>query len=551
MPIPHRLVARAVTCLVWVTTCAAADLPKAGIGFRYDGSGVFPTDWNPPVKWNAGTKENLRWRIATANWGYGTPIEIGDQVVYMCEPGNEALVWPTLVCVRADTGAEVWRVAIDPLLTAPLSAGERASLTADWAKIHEIWRFAYAAAANLEKDHADPVKLKTIQDAFAARGLSLTGFKPGYGLLRQFRPEENADYKAIMKRLEKYGARLCTWQRFSSERVGVTLPTPVSDGEAIYTFDHYGTVARIDRQGKIAWIVASGQKAAISNGFGASPRLCGNLLLTYAGGQMIAWDKRTGKQVWSQGKTASAHAHGDYTSPIIMDLDGTTVVVGSRGEVVRASDGVVLNPRIGKVAYANFGYDDASDIISFTYYADNAKTTQYVRRLRLAGQTALVDELGSHEINMTHSSLIQDGRIYGNGQAIDIATQAIIRPGSTDPASAVKCVTSWPYDRLSQSLSCPPTRWIIASAGGRLYGACEGRPDQDGRATSLIAVFDRSGKALAWNITPQPPADDPALHKVTAQGVASKRFSYSHPFGLGRSAIYVRSSSHIWCFGTP
>jgi hypothetical protein len=68
--------------------------------------------------------------------------------------------------------------------------------------------------------------------------------------------------------------------------------------------------------------------------------------------------------------------------------------------------------------------------------------------------------------------------------------------------------------------------------------------------TALVTVYDLAGNSLGWNSVTMPAADDPAMKKVTDQGIDAGSFSYASPFGLGKSALYLRGTSHLWCFGS-
>jgi hypothetical protein len=522
----------------------AADIPRAGVGFRYDGSGVYPNDWKPPVAWDEASGQGVRWKIETPNWGYGCPIEVGDKVFFVSEPGTPDIPWPLLVCVSADTGKELWRTSINPLLAYGIDDAERARLTEEWAFVLDTWRFAYAAARDLPQ--ADSNQLVRIQASFKERGFDMGGYKHGYGLLRQFKPQNNPRYAAATKALGKYGVRVCTWQAFSKERVGMAFPTPVSDGEAIYVFDHFGTVARVMMDGKIGWIINGKQSAGQHNGLGASPRLCGDRLFTYNGGMAAAWDKHTGRQVWRAGvDTPKQHSHGDYTSPVLMDIGGVEVWISPRGEVYRVEDGnLLLSDLGGQVTYGNYAYDDARDTIYFSFTADNSKGHFYARRLVAGADGWKSEEVFTRERGLNPlSPVFVDGRIYHQGLILN--TTNGLPHKECDPRSLRHCN----YDAAASRIQAPLSHHLMLAAGGRVYGFDAGWLPK-GTNTALVTVYDLEGKSLGWNTVTQPSPEDPAMQKVIAQGIDAGSFSYSCSFSLGRSALYLRSPSHLWCFGS-
>ena len=73
-----------------------------GIGYRYDGTGVVPDSYKPPTS-------NLKVLEVYANWSYGSPVEVGDQVL--------AYSATRVVSHSGEQNApavKLWRTTIDP-----------------------------------------------------------------------------------------------------------------------------------------------------------------------------------------------------------------------------------------------------------------------------------------------------------------------------------------------------------------------------------------------------------------------------------------------------
>lgn len=146
------LVCAGLVCLILQTSAPAADpaatpayrppasVPKAGIGFLYDGTGVVPNS-KPPTTWNEKTGENILWRVELPSWCDGSPVPVGNRVFVMNEPGLEGMVFPLLQCYDADSGALLWSRVVDPFEAFPDMEPElRKALTADVAWVQAIIR---------------------------------------------------------------------------------------------------------------------------------------------------------------------------------------------------------------------------------------------------------------------------------------------------------------------------------------------------------------------------------------------------------------------------
>jgi outer membrane protein assembly factor BamB len=146
-----------------------------------------------------------------------------------------------------------------------------------------------------------------------------------------------------------------------------SFATPVTDGELVYVTTVNNAVAAVDMDGKIKWLVwetradkgGSTEHRCLHTRFAASPILVGDKLVVHQNGHMRAYDKATGKRVWSVWdpyvKDVKARGKGkgpprptpEAVTPAWARLklpDGGTmdVVVDGGHLVYRADDGAIV-----------------------------------------------------------------------------------------------------------------------------------------------------------------------------------------------------------------
>ena len=122
---------------------------------------------------------------------------------------------------------------------------------------------------------------------------------------------------------------------------GYTSSTPAADAERVYLFLGKSGVVALDHSGKQLWLTSVGEE---THGWGSasSPVLYGHLVIVNAFvecGQLVALDKKTGKEVWRAGELKES-----WNTPLLVPLpNGTT-------ELVVAISGKILgfDPATGK-----------------------------------------------------------------------------------------------------------------------------------------------------------------------------------------------------------
>jgi len=136
------------------------------------------------------------------------------------------------------------------------------------------------------------------------------------------------------------------------------LATPCVDGNLVYTINQNGILLALDSEkGKLAWSVDfkkdfDGKKPG-DWGYGSSPIVDGDLLLAVVGakgGQIVAFDKATGKMVWKNGDGGAS-----WNSPVTFAL-GTQRAVA----IISSSKGVsTFNLADGKPLW-HFGWNNTA-----------------------------------------------------------------------------------------------------------------------------------------------------------------------------------------------
>jgi outer membrane protein assembly factor BamB len=117
----------------------------------------------------------------------------------------------------------------------------------------------------------------------------------------------------------------------------------ISDGH-VYTFGATGVVNALDaRTGKLLWSRNASNDTGVKVpdwGFASSPLVIDDIVVIAAGGQLIAYDARTGNQRW-KGPTGGA----GYSSPHLLTIDGVPQILllrGSRTISVAPADGKLI-----------------------------------------------------------------------------------------------------------------------------------------------------------------------------------------------------------------
>ena len=111
---------------------------------------------------------------------------------------------------------------------------------------------------------------------------------------------------------------------------GMAVPTPATDGKAVYVLFGTGELAALDFAGKPLWIRALAEEyGPFRNrwGMGSSPIFAGGTLYVqvdhWSQSYLLAVDPKTGKNLWKADRPGAVN----WSSPLIVDVKGRTEVI--------------------------------------------------------------------------------------------------------------------------------------------------------------------------------------------------------------------------------
>jgi outer membrane protein assembly factor BamB len=240
----------------------------------------------PPVEYE---RKNILWETPLPDHSHGAPIVVGERVFVTSEPDE-------LICIDKNTGKLLWAVTNNYYDATPQA--DRDANPAFKEKVEPV--------AKQLAEEKDPAK------RWAAR-------KKLYDVLQEV---DKARYTI------KFDGHL----QGHFEIVGFTN-TPVSDGKCVYFWNGAGVAACYDLDGKRQWIRRLDAEKLF---YSASPAVIGGKLAVYFG-RMYGLDAKTGQTLWEQPEVNKTVA-----ALLPARLAGVEVFVSQQGEVVRASDGVML-----------------------------------------------------------------------------------------------------------------------------------------------------------------------------------------------------------------
>lgn len=506
---------RLFLALLWLAAQVSAGETADTLTFR-NGGGVWPSA-TPPTLWNEWAwkdepyddngkqkkrrviggedHKNLAWKTELPFWGNGQPLVIGSRIylLHEMEYWDETQMGPRLVCLDAKDGKILWSKEVNHLDLIP---GDRTAVTKVWLEerrwVAAKWRLAWRMHLVTDTDQA---ALDAIWKEALALGVTKADDKDfgkkisdyGMGDTGRFWKGEPPEAKA--RRQVLAGANLFNpaWNDLSDNVpgrwMGVTFPTPVSDGKHLFIRTAQHLLACYDLEGKPVWRVLFALKPGYCS-YAPSPVLVGGKLVVYSPGGRDrdavlcrAFDPASGKQIWAVEGKCPDYAIGN---PVALNLGGTEVVFLPGGFVLRVSDGRILAQGIGWMA----GADNPVAVGDVLYlrnaqdgggYGGKVPAGISAVRLALAGDTVTATTLWQTEkagdAGFERGLVAADGLVFGTckrGVAVlDAATGAVIKTTTAAVGS-----------------------WNLIVAGNCLISA----NDNDGRFTVLSA--DRDLKPL-------------------------------------------------------
>ncbi len=289
--------------------------------WRNGGNGEYPES-QAPVNWN----DNIMWETPLENKSNASPILVGSRLFFCQEPS-------TLVCVDSESGETLWERSLDKM---------------------ELLGFT--------EEQLQQVEALREQDAFYGREINRvsTDYRRIRNRLNQ--DPENEELKNQLQAkddelsdIRKRRSASARVDKIETEALTITHPTngytsftPVSDGKRVYVAFGQGILGAFDLEGNKIWEKAmerpNPSKGRNEWGGSTSPLIVdGKLIVRFS--NYTALDPETGEEIW---RLPSEPVYG---TPAVFEVEGQSFLFTPRGELIKTSDGKVLQS--GLVALHN------------------------------------------------------------------------------------------------------------------------------------------------------------------------------------------------------
>jgi len=521
-----------------------------------------------PAGAKPGTRKNIVWRTTLPHWGHNAPVVVGRKVFLLSAEGWKSDC-PELVCLDAEKGDILWQRPVDHLDAWPAdkAAEARAWRTkehARWRKGMEWWHRLYWNSEKNSWAEFTPEQVAPIAEAAKKDGVTLKpayvdrpdgtkvvqrpggvsgGFRGRYGLTGRNVSVDGQDdvYSTCNKN------RYYWYPGWSSEGpfFGSTMGSVVSDGRFVYAVTALDAAVCYDLEGKRQWVTDLDGKHVLNYPASApgyianhmsSPVLADGVLVYHHTDSACTYglDAATGRIRWKSDPRPGGGGHmTPGSTPVVMRLGATTVVIPGNGAVVRVADGKVLGAVGGGSSYNS--WTAAGDVL----YAQTGKAVRAVR-LALDGDTLTQRVLwttpedlrtGIQDTSLT----VTDGKVYGGSwgkvnsvgyAALDAATGAIaLRSGGQ--AGSWNTSVGFGLDK------------VVLRAG----------VDHN---WSNYTIHEAPGlKRLGQGFLAAPPlTEDLRARHIAAFGTDTINWGAAGITCWG-NRIFIRSNDYLWCIGDP
>lgn len=273
--------------------------PERPIGWRGDGTGLYPGVTKPPTVWSQdleGHRKGIAWNVILPGYSPAMPIIVGNRI--FVNTGCD------LICLDKQSGKPVWADCCHLIHTLKPEEVKKGNLDSSMAKVQDHQQLLAAWLKNpgeATRDIHDKQAWEAVQSVV---GSDKNRFTCGGG----------------------WGA--------SSPGV----PTPTSDGKFIWGWwSETGVLACYDLDGKRQWIQFLNSGSCEHN-VNSSPLLLDEKVIIYGGGVCYGVDKKTGKVMW-QTKSESGKP---YASPVAMMVGNKKAAALPNGSVLNPADGSLI-----------------------------------------------------------------------------------------------------------------------------------------------------------------------------------------------------------------
>ena len=269
---------------------------------------------------------------------------------------------------------------------------------------------------------------------------------------------------------------------------GFSTATPVTDGSYVWVSFGTGIVACYDLEGNRKWIVWFDNPQQSEYGRTASPLLVdGKLIVTV--GFLIALDPATGKTLWT-----CKEAKEGFGTAALMRPGQSTLAITSMGDVVRVSDGALLER-----ALATCTYNSPVVAGNKVYFGD---VKSFAFEMSAEGGKIAFKKIWESELEgeFFASPVIYDGILYvasnaGDFYALDAGTGNEIYKHQLDIASTAVMLGMSPGNLYPS----------LAIAGGNIYVSNDMgqtlvvQPGKEFKQLAKNYVEDRSGSNIVFD----------------------------------------------------
>lgn len=552
------------------------------VGWNRDGSGDFPAAVPPPA-FDGEKGAGVRFKAPLPNWSNASPIVVetakGPRVLLLSEPTDYA---PVLLCLDADTGTEDWRVELDPVVQLPAgeqgAARELARRTWALARLRKQLTAELQAIYNQDKTGFDgkqvPATAATIVAQATAAGFEYRGIdQSAGGYPNHFNlPHGGGKNKEDQQWVRELGLMTSVWD-YQGTWDGVAYPTPISDGQRVWTVTTHNLYSCHDLDGTVVWQVRYAppkisdltpeQETEVAGsdgknrwpggwpgqgGFSTSPIMAEGKLVSCAGRMARCLDTQSGKQLWAQPMRAEIGQALGVPAFVTVGKERYVVGVGNEGaagsNIYRLHDGAVV-ARLPGVTSSKGGVSGPvtwGDRI-LNRQADGDATLSCHRLVAKDGELTLEQVWSLPKSAKREESISlfrpawRDGRLYNGGAVLDIEKGA------------------WIATRRA------PTNGGYYGGGGILigpaflcwdfYGATKSSDKSAMPARARFVWLDAaSGTQLGEGFLPINPPDGRTLEFKRAEACRDswRWLTAATPFAW-KDRLYVRAYDFLWCLG--
>jgi outer membrane protein assembly factor BamB len=481
------------------------------VGWRGgDGSGRFPGA-TPPVKWSRdcvdGKPEStgMAWMTPIPR-GASSPIVVGDRIFLGFDPYG-------LLCISKSDGHVLWYHTHT---------------------YYEVMPDAQRKAID-DRAQAPYAQLKAYYDA-EIKSMSDAVSVAGYPDSRRFMDQSWTHLGDAEKKLDALAAEVDparykmhreTWEWASG--------TPVSDGKYVYMWYSHHVGVCYDLDGNRQWATVEPAKDISANnehGRHSSPLLVGDKFIAEFGNDVLAFDHRTGKLMW----TSTMQGTAPWLTPAMSSLEvasvaGQQYVVGCRGDAFRTSDGAP-----SWTAFKAFAGGNATPIIEqdHIFLCDHESINQ-LQIPSTPGPNAnpiIGKSLKIAKCYMLASPLFVDGLVY----VVDDKAMLHV----FDPASGTAVYT--------KQLALSAHVEYVSFPGCSVSPALAGR---------YIYIMDNQGGTLV--LEPGPVYKEVGINRIETVEKRSKgqdgkdsivyEQTVSHPVFSGKH-MFIRGQQYLYCIGS-